>query len=218
MSANPFAQFQQTQAAAPAAPVASPFGAAPAAASPQGFGPPPVAVQPAGAPAAAQAPVAGGFGLGLPSIGDVSEGGGRLPDVPEGVHLLVFDQNIIKTRKGHAVHFNFTIETTSNEVYPPGSKVVARQSINADVDKRSVGLGAVLSVVRGLAGFADEASFKASPNANAYFQGALAGQPLPFAGRKVYCRGTRGDQMTDPKTGALVPGKFWIRYEWAPVA
>jgi len=225
-NANPFATSfpGAPQVGAQASPQG--FGAAPGGfpAAASAFGPPPVAAnpaavfggQPAGVPVAPSAP-AGGFGLGLPSLGDVSEGGGRLPFVPEGVHLLVFAENLIKTRKGHTVNINFVIESTDNPLFQPGARVVASQKINPDVDKRGPSLGAVLSPVRALAGCANEAEFKARPDANGLFQAALAGQPLPFAGRKVWARGTRGEQMQD-KNGAPVPGKFWVTVEWAPAA
>lgn len=209
MNANPFAQ------SFPGAPQATPTGfGAPPQASPQG--PTPAqAFGSAGAPVA-QAP-AGGFGLGLPSINDVTEAGGRSPTIPTGTHLLEFSSNTVKTRQGHTVAFSVKVVQTDNTGFPPGSELSFIKKIPPNVDKRGSALGEILAAVRAFAGFKTEDEFKTGcPQANQLFQGALAGQPLPFTGRKSWCRATQGDQVIDSRTGQPAPGKYWMKLDWQP--
>lgn len=230
--ANPFAAFQaqQPQAANPAAfggqplaqpaAAANPFGAQPAS-PPQNagaFGAPPAT---AAAPAFAGSPPdlgGGGFGSGMPDLSDVSEAGGRLPEIPVGTHLLLFTKNYVKTRKGHSVLIDWKVLQTDNPNMPQGSDVSLFQKISNDPDKRGTGLGKILSCVRALLGFADEAAFKADPAWKNIFAAVIAGQAAPWQTRKVWCLGIRGDEKVDPKRPGVSTGQYWVNYQWAPAA
>lgn len=235
MNANPFAAFQNAQ---PAAPVAAPqnvaqpgnpFGAAPVQQPPQAqpqvnaFGPAAGAPQP-------QQPVAGfGAGYALPDLSDVGESG-REPGIPEGLSVLLFKANTLKTRQGHTAIALFNIVSHQapadkpGEQKQPGTVVSFVKKIPAEVDKRKTAIGYALPMVRALAGFTDEATFKQQVPYWAQLLAAFINGDPKFAewaaGKKVGTRGTQGEEII-PKSGPDAgkrTGRFYVQLEWFPVA
>jgi hypothetical protein len=210
-NANPFAQFQQQQAQ-PAQPQnAATFGAAPAQGVANPFGQAPQTQQ------QAFTQPQQGF-TGLPDFSDLNESS-RAPLIPAGFFELEYTGNYIKTRKGHSVFISFKVVQSTNTMYPAGSDLDFMKKMPNDRTKIATAAGAVLACMRGLMGFADEATMKASvPQWNQYFTPLMAGQPADWLkGRRVYCKGTAGDLVIDQKTGRpKEPEERWTNYNWSP--
>jgi hypothetical protein len=206
-NANPFAAFQQAaavpNAAQPVAPAASPFGAAPAQQ--------PLAQQPV-LPSVAAAPAALGA---LPDFGDIGESG-RDPLIPEGDHILLFKANKLKTFKGHTVIVDFTyVQTTAP--FAPGSTTCFLKKEPRDKSKTKTVIGYMLAMIRALAGYQDEATFKANvPEWSQILAACWHGDPR-FAqwahGRHVAVRGTRGSEIEE---NGKPTGRFNVDLTWMP--
>jgi hypothetical protein len=221
-NANPFAAFQQ-QAAQPQQP---------AAVQPQGFGAPvqpqgqafgvppqqqvqqqPVAVQPQGFGAAA-APVQQGFGA-LPDMSQIGESSGREPNIPAGAHVMLFKSNAVKTRQGHTAIALFTVEQTNNNQYAPGAVWSFLKKLPVEQDKKAKAIGFALGMIRAMAGYSDEATFKREiPYWSQLLAAFIFGDPkfTEWAtGRRVAVVGVQGDPILEK---GVPTGKHFVNYEW----
>jgi len=209
-AANPVAPAPAVQpsafAPAASAPAANPFGVAPAAQPPQ-----PSVV-------AATAPVVGGM-MQLPDMSDVGESG-RGPGIPEGLSLLEFKSNTVKTFTGHTAIASFTIIQCQDPSLPPGSTTDFVKKLPTDRSKQKTAIGFALSMIRALAGYNDENTFKqAIPYWSQLLAAFIHGDPK-FAqwaqGRRVGVRGTRGEAIIDKKDPQRPTGRFYVNLEWFP--
>lgn len=232
---NPFAAFQQAQAAQPAA---NPFAGQPAQPAP-GF--PQQAANPFGQPAPQQPqqplpqvpqvqqqlPAAPVGGYGLPDLSDIGESSAREPSIPLGMSDLEFSSCSVKTRQGHTAIITFKVINSQSPNNPPGSVVGFVKKLPQERDKQGTAIGFLLALIRGLAGFSDEATFKAQVPYWSQLLAAALHDPAKFAAwanagpdgrpRRVRVFGTQGEAIIDKKT-KLATGKFYTNCDWSPLA